>query len=951
MHDAQEAVPPPAGPALSEAHRRALAERYGVDAGRAAGLFSSVTREEASRLLGFAAPSGGLYIAYPGTGAFRIRFDAPLAGGPKYAGPRGGVNELFLPPDTNMTAGEVWLTEGELKALCAAQRGANCAAVGGIWNWKTVGGAEGADDEETLLPALNRDWSGRCAVLWYDSDIRDDHPGRDAFYRLAEQLYRLGAAEVRVLNVPVPSGWSANAGKVGLDDYIVFREHRGFDALADLRKVAARVRPYLPTRAGAERYARTAADRARTAAANTHAATEPEAVRAVAAMLAARGEVAARALAKELGDAALVRDAKRVLREAEEQVRRARAAAAEHARGRAETAATVEFFPLAEILPGAPHAEDIQTAPTAYEIKPDGVFVTRMTREGPVVSRITRAPVYISHRYTPVVRAEDEGIRFKVWWRGPDEHWRSEVFQASQVVDAKKLTGLADAGLPVSSQTARELAGYFGAIAESWRLIEEATIARCGWDSEDCRRYFLAGAAYTAEGREERAGVLHRDPLLQDRLAALQPAGDEEVQRAALLDAIERYPKLLCLVGAVAAGPLMRAACAARVTDVLGIVVEVASPHQGRGKSASLETALSLLGHPQSLILPANATVTGVEVAAATFSDAAFALEEFQATRHMSREEAAAGIAYMIALGQRRMRADVNLHLRGAPPFHTVVLLASERSILSAADKYEGMKHRIFSITPPFGEAADMETAAFVERLRSTLQKHHGWPATRMLPALIRDLRDERTRLLGLMAELRDLLRQGIPDTDPGTTLYHRSAATAAVVATGAFYALHHGLGLQDTPALSLAIQAGHLLLEEHRTRLPHVPLADRALAVVADFIARNTPRIAGLEPLLGPDVGPDTPRRTASEYIGTVGEVGEETVIALLPGVFKQLMAEDLDVGELDALRALAERGYILRDGHEHLKLLIRFKIPGTSESTRCRCVVFPRRLVLPEG
>ena len=64
------------------------------------------------------------------------------------------------------------------------------------------GRREKLKDEEALLPELAIDWSGKKINLLYDSDIIPTHKAYDAFPRLAEQLYRLGAEEVRILSLP-----------------------------------------------------------------------------------------------------------------------------------------------------------------------------------------------------------------------------------------------------------------------------------------------------------------------------------------------------------------------------------------------------------------------------------------------------------------------------------------------------------------------------------------------------------------------------------------------------------------------------------------------------------------------------------------------------------------------------------------------------------------------------
>lgn len=252
------------GMPLCEAHKNRLLLHYGIDPERPeikilveSGQLRSVTSQEIEDLTGWKVDGSGLHIGYPGTEAFVIRPDNPPAGGPKYLHPKGEPNSLFIPPGFDLfQAQDLWITEGELKALCGFLRGLPVVALGGVYNWRTAGPeaellAEGEmlKDEEALLPELAQvNWSGKEVTLLYDSDITPGHRAYDAFPRLAEQLYRLGAEEVRIFSLPSV----AQGQKTGLDEFILARKEQ---AISDLQAMKKRKEPYLPTKAGALTYA------------------------------------------------------------------------------------------------------------------------------------------------------------------------------------------------------------------------------------------------------------------------------------------------------------------------------------------------------------------------------------------------------------------------------------------------------------------------------------------------------------------------------------------------------------------------------------------------------------------------------------------------------------------------------------------------------------------------
>ena len=245
---------------LCEAHKSRLSLRYAIDPERLeiqdlekTGLLKTVGSEEIEQLSGWRVDGPGLYIGYPGNGTFVIRPDTPLPDGPKYIHPKGEPNHVFVPPGLDLAkAQDLWITEGELKALAGSLQGLPIVALGGVWNWKTAGEeasllakGEKLKYSEALLSELAQvDWAGKRINLLYDSDIVLGHKARDAFPRLAEQLYRLGAEEVRILTLP-PGNESQ---KVGLDDFILAKGPE--QALQDLQAIRSKAEPYLPWRDG-----------------------------------------------------------------------------------------------------------------------------------------------------------------------------------------------------------------------------------------------------------------------------------------------------------------------------------------------------------------------------------------------------------------------------------------------------------------------------------------------------------------------------------------------------------------------------------------------------------------------------------------------------------------------------------------------------------------------------
>jgi hypothetical protein len=251
---------------IFEAHRQQLQLKYGLpealvrsleESGEVCSLSPSEVRDHLGRT---DIDSSGFLLKYPRNGASTIRLDIPHVNGDgkpqKYLRRKGEPNYLFNPGVDLSQAGDLWIVEGELKALCGHAQGLPIVGLSGVYNWRTSGpeaellaNGEKLKDDEALLPELAQvNWDGKKVTLLYDSDIVPGHKARDAFPRLAEQLYRLGAEEVRVLTLPPV----AKEGKTGLDDFILARKEQ---ALQDLQAIRDRAEPYLPIRAGGVAFA------------------------------------------------------------------------------------------------------------------------------------------------------------------------------------------------------------------------------------------------------------------------------------------------------------------------------------------------------------------------------------------------------------------------------------------------------------------------------------------------------------------------------------------------------------------------------------------------------------------------------------------------------------------------------------------------------------------------
>ncbi len=205
------------------------------------GIYSA-SAEEVAQILGRQDVGTGMIIPYPqlnGSPPFiRVKPDKPPIhkGRPaKYLTPKGAGNCLYVPRGKESclfsASHPLLITEGEKKALKAAQEGFACIALSGVWCFRQR-------DKETgksrSLPDLDHvEWGGRKVFIIYDSDIVDKLEVQRAECALAEELQRRGAI-VRSVRLPVGPGGE----KVGLDDFLVQYGEQGADRLRELMEQA-----------------------------------------------------------------------------------------------------------------------------------------------------------------------------------------------------------------------------------------------------------------------------------------------------------------------------------------------------------------------------------------------------------------------------------------------------------------------------------------------------------------------------------------------------------------------------------------------------------------------------------------------------------------------------------------------------------------------------------------
>jgi len=135
----------------------------------------------------------------------------------KYVQPKGSPQRAYFPVASlaKLRDGEseIYITEGEKKALALSQLGYAAIGIGGFWGGCKAKSEELIDD----LAAIN--WQGRNVGIVFDYDAKEAtrREAEAAKVRLARALKAAEAGEV--YNMPLPPG--PDGAKQGVDDYLV----------------------------------------------------------------------------------------------------------------------------------------------------------------------------------------------------------------------------------------------------------------------------------------------------------------------------------------------------------------------------------------------------------------------------------------------------------------------------------------------------------------------------------------------------------------------------------------------------------------------------------------------------------------------------------------------------------------------------------------------------------
>ena len=342
--------------------------------------------------------------------------------------------------------------------------------------------------------------------------------------------------------------------------------------------------------------------------------------------------------------------------------------------------------------------------------------ISAVNEKQPAPTNVCRTPILLTRRLKSIETGEEKiEVAFK-----RDGRWHTATYPRSTVFSSRSVTALADLGCTVTSENAKQVVRFLGALeAENFDIIPKAdATSTFGWQPG---KRFLPGKS---EGL-----ALDIDPSQAHLAAAYCQSGTLE-DWISHMEAHRQRDRFRFILASSFAAPLLR------ILKHRTFFVYNWGSSKG-GKTAALKAALSAWGDPERLMVSFNATQVGLERTASFYCDLPLGIDERQLAG--SNQEALEKIVYMIGNGAGKIRGAKGGGLQVTRQWRTVAIATGEEPIASETSQ-TGVRTRVLEI---YGGPFDSEQDASSMHRQSMTD--FGWAGPAFIDRLVKC--DERTLL------------------------------------------------------------------------------------------------------------------------------------------------------------------------------------------------------------
>ena len=329
-------------------------------------------------------------------------------------------------------------------------------------------------------------------------------------------------------------------------------------------------------------------------------------------------------------------------------------------------------------------------------------------------TNVCRTPIILTQRLKSIETGDEKmEVAFK-----RDDQWHTAIYPRSTIFSSRSITALADLGCTITSENAKQVVRFLGALeAENIDIIPKAdATSTFGWQPG---KRFLPG--------HDQGLALDIDPSQKGMAAAYCQNGTLE-KWIEHMEPHRARDKFRFILAASFAAPLLRI-----VKQRIFFVYNWGGSKGG--KTAALKAALSAWGDPERLMVNFNATQVGLERTAAFYCDLPLGIDERQLAGN--NQGALEKIVYMIASGTGKIRGAKGGGLQTTYQWRTVALATGEEP-LSTDTTQTGVSTRVLEL---YGGPFDNEQDAGLMHQQSVADC--GWSGPAFIKRII--ALDERT--------------------------------------------------------------------------------------------------------------------------------------------------------------------------------------------------------------
>ena len=308
-----------------------------------------------------------------------------------------------------------------------------------------------------------------------------------------------------------------------------------------------------------------------------------------------------------------------------------------------------------------------------YVCTDDGVELA--TRDGSIVA--CRHPIMPVKRLVDIDTGE---VKTEIAYRRGNR-WRTEMVSKQILASAQKIVTLADKGIAVDSNSARDLVGYLSFLeAQNYdRIPETPTVQHLGWVDGDEFSPYLEGLVYDCA-----AGF-------QNEFRAVHTEGDFDVWMALAKEvrAGKSLPARIALAASFAS-PLLSQ------LDALPFMVHLWGSMSGIGKSVALLLAGSVWANPEigSYVKPIRGTNAGLEQYAAFCRHLPVCLDELQTIQERKDFDE---MVYVLCEGTSKLKSTKEGGVSRMLKWNNTFITTGEMPITTANSK-AGAVNRVIEV-------------------------------------------------------------------------------------------------------------------------------------------------------------------------------------------------------------------------------------------------------------